>query len=403
MHGFRYILLAALVCAPAFAFDVSGRASIDNYTYLNSGDALFGRAQTELQVRHAFALTPTSSLDLNLEGRAWLLYEYGPLVPGLPIGQQDGTEIAPRNAHVSFTRNDLRIRVGYQVLNWGETFGIPPTDIMNPRDYRNYDFLDSPRNKLSIPLASASYTFADGSVQGFVSPRRNAPRLPKSLGGVAIDDTNLRDGWFQSAEAGARFSYVLSSMNFDITYLFQANRFPVLDQRLAGTAPQLVQTLGNVHTVGLSASKGFEEVVIRADGRYTADHPVGTTLAAPTRTYMDSYSAVVGADWTPTFIDGFTIGAQAQLDRHPVPGVDTQFGANLLLRKSLFRDKLELEGQYFQGLRLSDHFLQTGITVRPAGTWTAKVFLQSFKPDGSSPLRFLGSYDRLGGEVAFSF
>src|SRR5205823_5991255 len=102
----------------------------------------------------------------------------------------------------------------------------------NPRDYRNYDFLDSPRNKRAIPLASVSYTFAEGSVQAFASPRRNAPRLPKVLGGVAINDANVGDRWFESAEAGARFSYVLSSMNFDLTYLNQANRFPVLDQSL---------------------------------------------------------------------------------------------------------------------------------------------------------------------------
>ncbi len=396
-----YILSLALALANLTqATEVSGRVSLDNYTRIDGTDYSFGRLQTEVQIKHGFTVGK-DALDLNLEGRAWGIYQKG-VQP--TTGAQDGLELTPRNAHLSYTRGDWRVRMGYQVLSWGETFGIPPTDLMNPRDYRNYDFLDTPRNKRSIPLASVSYTFANGSAQAFVSPRRNAPRLPTSLGGVAINDSDVGDRWFESAEAGARFSYVLSSMNFDLTYLNQANRFPVLDQALTTAgSPELRQVVTNVHTVGLSLSKGFEEVVVRADGRYTVNNPVGTTLAAPTRTYLDSFSVVVGTDWTPAFIEGFTIGAQAQFDRYAIPDVADQIGVNGLVRKSLLREKLELEGQYFRGLRLTDHFFQAGVTLKPYDTWTVKAFFQSFKPDGKSPLRFLGSYERVGGEVAFSF
>ncbi len=80
---------------------------------------------------------------------------------------RDDYEVAPRNLHLSVNEEGLRFRIGYQILSWGETFGIPPTDPMNPRDYRNFDFLDSPKNKIAIPLLSLSYSLGDGNLQLF--------------------------------------------------------------------------------------------------------------------------------------------------------------------------------------------------------------------------------------------
>jgi len=177
----------------------------------------------------------------------------------------------------------------------------------------------------------------------------------------------------------------------------------VLDLSVAATGPELIPVLENVHSFGFAFSKGFEEVVLRADARYTLDSPVGISTGVPTRTYHDAFSTVVGADWSPGFVDGFLIGAQAQLDRYPIPGTTEQIGVNALARKSFWNEKLEMEAMYFQGFRFKDRFIQAGTTVKPFGTWSGKIFFQSFLPDSASPLRFVGSYDRMGGEVAYSF
>ncbi len=84
--------------------------------------------------------------------------------------------------------------------------------------------------------------------------------------------------WQKTFETGALFSYILSSMSFDLFYLYQLNRFPALDIPLATAGTVLVPTLKNVSTFGFGASRGFSEIVVGANARYTIGHPVGTTL-----------------------------------------------------------------------------------------------------------------------------
>src|SRR5688572_1868843 len=203
MKDLGHIALALFLSTAASAVEVGGRVSLDNYYFLNSGGYTFGRLQGEATLKHSFTVG-TGSLDLNLEGRGWGLYDkYGVLTTGPGSLPQDTHELAPRNAHISYLNGPWTLRAGYQILSWGETFGIPPTDLVNPRDFRNYDFLDSPRNKLAIPLATVSHFFGNGSIQAGVSPKRNAPRLFLSANGIPIDATRMKDGWFEGAEGGA--------------------------------------------------------------------------------------------------------------------------------------------------------------------------------------------------------
>ncbi len=389
------LIYLSLLATVARAVEINGKTSLESF-YRFTDSTLISRLLVEATAKQPLWASDKIQLDLQAEGRAWLTDARG-------TAERDWSEIAPRNFYVTFTEEDLRLRVGYQILNWGETFGTPPTDLMNPRDYRNFDFLDSPKNKIAIPLLSASYSLGDGNLQAFFSPKGNAPHLPKALNGIAINSSSVKDRWLESFEAGGRFSYVLSSMNFDLSYLNHFNRFPALDLNPILTGVELVPVLKNVSTFGLGVSRGFEQVVLRADARYTVENPVGISVAQPIRTFRDSYAVVVGADWSPTFVEMLTLGIQLQLDRYPIPGTTEQPAVNFLARKSLFRDRMDLEAQFFQGLKLKDRFLQLVVAIRPYGSWTGRFLFQGFRSDPASPLSFLGNYDRLGGEIAFAF
>ncbi len=108
-------------------------------------------------------------------------------------------------------------------------------------------------------------------------------------------------------------------------------------------------------------------------------------------------------DWSPSFVDGSTIGGQLQLDRYPVLGTQIQTAVNFKGRKSLLRERLELEAQFFRGLRLNDRFLQVGAIIKPWGTAQLRLLYQSFLTDARSPLGFLETYDRLGAEISLIF
>lgn len=388
------LLILLTLAVSASAVEVSGKASWESF-YRFTDKTLLSRALIEATLKHAFYADEETQVELQAEGRAWLTGAVG-------TSERDWSQVAPRNFHLTVTEEDLRVRLGYQVLNWGETFGIPPTDIVNPRDYRNFDFLDSPKNKIAIPLLSASYTIGEGSLQAFFSPKGNAAHLPKSVSGLPVNTSRVKDRWLDTFEAGGRFSYVLSSMNFDVSYLYHFNRFPALDINPTLSGVELLPAFTNVSTLGVGVSRGFEEVVVRADARYTFNNPVGLTLSTPTRTYRDAYAIVLGTDWSPGFVETLTLGVQLQLDRYPVPGTSEQPAVNFMARKSLWRDRLDLEAQYFQGLKLADHFLQLAATVRPWGGLTGRFLFQSFRSVAGSPLRFLGNYDRLGGEIAYA-
>jgi len=120
---------------------------------------------------------PGALLDLHLDGRAtsWLGAHLdlrsrvgGPFEGGHPgvynfdhefQNRTPSLEASEAWADVHLRRADLRL--GIQKFAWGKLDGIPPTDIVNPRDYHDPLIEDFEERKIGIPALAGTYYLPD--------------------------------------------------------------------------------------------------------------------------------------------------------------------------------------------------------------------------------------------------
>ena len=143
----KTVVLGVLLAATAAAVEVPGAGG-----RLTAGGYVDGLAVAETE--GGKRERPQALLDVHLDGTAarWLRGRLeirervgGPFEGGSGAGLYDwshiyqnrspSTEVSEAFADVHLRRADLR--VGVQKMAWGKLDGIPPTDIVNPRDYHD--------------------------------------------------------------------------------------------------------------------------------------------------------------------------------------------------------------------------------------------------------------------------
>ncbi len=120
---------------------------------------------------------PGALLDLHFDGRAtpWLSGRLelraragGPFEGGHPgvynfdheyQNRTPSLEASEAYADVHLRRADLRL--GIQKVAWGKLDGIPPTDVVNPRDYHDPLIDDVEERKIGIPALLGTYYLPD--------------------------------------------------------------------------------------------------------------------------------------------------------------------------------------------------------------------------------------------------
>ncbi len=78
---------------------------------------------------------------------------------------------------VSWERSQWRIRAGYQMLNWTATEAFHPADVVNSRNFDSH--IENPE-KLGELMVSLRRRIGLGSVEAYLLPRMERPKLPGS-------------------------------------------------------------------------------------------------------------------------------------------------------------------------------------------------------------------------------
>src|SRR5207247_686777 len=309
---------------------------------------------------------PGALLDLHLDGRAtpWLGAHLdlrtrigGPFEGGHPgvynfdhefQNRSPSLEASEAYADVHLRRADLRL--GIQKLAWGKLDGVPPTDVVNPRDYHDPLVEDFEERKIGIPALAGTYYLPDLPRLGLAELRATLVYVP-----LAVPP---RPGPEPGPRADLRPEVRLVSKT---PLRLRAVRF-------------LRQAHDVIHMTGADASSALGGFTVRAEAAYFDDRPYlrpssdlirqATAPATverlarqvlrrgrarvplgdlfPTR---DAPEWGIGADY---LIHGFTPLVQlnqiAILDRAPrllIHDPETRLSGTL--RKKLLAERLELE------------------------------------------------------------
>lgn len=168
-------LVLACVLATATAVSAlevpgsAGRLSLDGYVdglaVVDTGGGPHQRPQGLLDLR--IDGTATSWLKGHLELRGEVGGPFEGAHPGIfdwgHSFQNHSPWVEAGEAYADIRTSHADFRLGVQKVAWGKLDGVPPTDIVNPRDYHDPIVADAEERKIGIPALLGTYYLPDVS------------------------------------------------------------------------------------------------------------------------------------------------------------------------------------------------------------------------------------------------
>src|SRR5438876_903402 len=96
------------------------------------------------------------------------------------VERDQKTDLSLREALLIVGLGDLDVRLGRQQIVWGEAISTFVTDVVNPKDFREFVLPDFSELRIPIWALDATYRLAEGvSVEGVWTPDTRTNKLPK--------------------------------------------------------------------------------------------------------------------------------------------------------------------------------------------------------------------------------
>src|SRR2546425_6541737 len=137
------------------ALRVRGRLAEEfAYRLHDPGDVSKLRTTGWLEGKYAFS----EAVSLRVAARAWydVVFDITGRYPA-SVERDQKTELDLREALLSVSRGDLDVRLGRQQIVWGEAISSFVTDVVNPRDFREFILPDF--TELRIPIWPLDFTY----------------------------------------------------------------------------------------------------------------------------------------------------------------------------------------------------------------------------------------------------
>ncbi len=274
------------------------------------------------------------------------------------VERDQKTELSLREAIVTLSREDLDVRLGRQQIVWGEAIGTFVTDVVNPRDFREFVLPDF--TELRIPLWALDFTWRLGpgvNLEGVWTPDTMHNRLPKRGAEFQFAGANVRfrnpvvrlpdnpDQFsLDRSEGGARLAVLRAGWDVGLIYYDGADKTPVLFQRRVPRPPGpdvivLDPQHPRLHIVGATLTKSVASIVARGEVALTVGKRYETAdpLDRDGVVRRDTIDYLIGVDYT--FFSAVDVsvqltqkiltGSAANLTR---PGVAGQVTTSVALR-----------------------------------------------------------------------
>ena len=316
-------------------------------------------------------------------------------------------ELELREAILTLSHGDFDVRVGRQQIVWGEAISTFVTDVVNPKDFREFVLPDFTELRVPIWALDGSWRLARNvTFEGVWTPDTMHNRLPKKgaefqFQGPAFQFRNpvvrLPDGEDEfslaRSEGGFRLSALREGWDVSLIYYDEADKTPVLFQRRLPQPPRpdvivLEPRHPRLHIVGFTLAKSVEPVVIRSEvavsvgKRYeTTDRNDGDGVVR-----RDTIDYLIGVDFPLGWdVDGalqlsqkILTGDASGLTRPGVQGRVTTFLA-LRLTTGFFDNTLNPSLLFVVGVERADFRLSPRLEWVLSGSLTMAVGADVFE------------------------
>ena len=226
---------------------------------------------------------------------------------------KDRTGLELREAYLAYTKGNLDLRVGRQIVVWGVADALRVTDCVSPFDYteflaQDYDDIRMPVNALHARYTWHSVTFeaiCNPVADFFILPtdRRNpwALTLPAAPLPYTIDlESGKPEKRLRNMEYGGRITTNLSGIDFSLSALRTWNKTPALSLAVSDDGKSLLAKgeYRRMTMLGADCSLPVGQIVLRGEAACYFDEAqsrgVGKDVVC-----RNTYNILAGVDWYP--------------------------------------------------------------------------------------------------------
>jgi hypothetical protein len=315
----------------------------------------------------------SESVNLRLQGRAWWdgVFEVSDRYPR-DVERDQKTDLSLRQALLSVSAGPFDVRLGRQQIVWGEAIGAFVTDVVNPKDFREFVLPEFSEIRVPLWALDASFTpMKNLVIEGVWTPDLRFSKIPKPGAEfeffrqppppnsvVTLAREEKPSVTLGNSQGGGRISYLISGWDLSLLYYDAFDPTLVLFRRQTGSLPNgtpifvLTPRHPRLHMIGGTVGKSIEPVVIRGEMLYT----IGKLYGTPSLSDADG---VVRRD---------TLDYLLSLDYTFFDKLETtwQFTQKILMGSSNGIERGAVEGRVTSGfaLRISTGFLDN--TLNPS-------------------------------------
>lgn len=317
-------------------------------------------------------------------------------------------EFGLREAYMDMYFNNFDIRVGKQQIIWGKAEGVFITDVVSPKDLREFLLPDFDEIRTGITSVKLNYYKGSHTFEAVLAPVFTPTQMPDdnsiwkpqmSFPIIPTWDysTSGLTPELENSELFARYSLMASSFDFELIggYFFYDDPAMHLTKEVNPATMQLtgLTVRPEYHRVimgGGSFSVPLDDFVVRGEGAYYTGRYFQTE--APTNTdasiEKDNLHYMAGLDYT---LGGVKLSVQFIQEyildyENGIYNDEMENTMTFLAKKDFFREKLWIELFSYIGLNNEDAL------IRPKLTYD---FADGFEVQGGANI-FVGKNGRFG-------
>lgn len=179
------------------------------------------------------------------------------------------SEVSLYEGYICWNKKRFRIKVGNQIIFWGKTDEINPTDNLNPQDLREYIIPDREERKIPVLALKLNFYLTDWILEGIWIPFFKSNELAKKNSDWEIsqspipsalnindtilfthlkkEDTKKPSKKLKNSEWGIKITKTMSKVEYSFSYLYTWNDNPVVQKYFNVDSPPYLNIIIPVH------------------------------------------------------------------------------------------------------------------------------------------------------------
>lgn len=348
----RYISLLILVQA-ALGYGVSFTGFADSYMALQTDGGEWN------STRSRFRLNCSSS-----SGSSWLFAAVNAEKNHIA---EENTKVELREAWFEYASTGWDFRGGRQIIKWGNTDGIPITDVICPGDYseyitRDFDDIRMPVNAVQFRLLPRWGSvellwlpvFQPGVGASEGSPWATGSTVPA---GDVVDEPTMPGNSIENSEVAGRISLYTSGMDLAFSAFHTRDDQPVLHRSVLEDTVHWEPRYHSVNFVGGELSLPVGGTVLRGEAAFIQGKRFFDAESDDRTVEKTILKGLAGLDWYPG--GDWTVSVQLAdrwiQDYHGTMAADEhRVQGTLLVARQFLRQTLEVRNMAWVGIDSGD-------------------------------------------------